>query len=85
MEKLNSLYFREFKFSHENSIIKTSINNNDIDSTNLNSEQISSNIIQPTESGNISFTKETISDKNSDTNFNRANSNSVKSDEKQNY
>ena len=46
MEKLNSLYFREFKFSHENSIIKTSINNNDIDSTNLNSEQISSNIIQ---------------------------------------
>ena len=83
MEKLNSLYFREFKFSHENSIIKTSINNNDIDSTNLNSEQISSNIIQPTESGNISFTKETISDKNSDTNFNRANSNSVKSDEKQ--
>ena len=81
MEKLNSLYFREFKFSHENSIVKSISNNNDIESTNLNSHQISSSIIKPTESGNISFTKETINSKNNEDNINRVDSNNLKSDD----
>ena len=88
MEKLNSLYFREFKSSFENNLINSRNNSNEIDSNKIGHNQINSNIIKPnlknigiikpTESGNISFSKDTSNTKNSETNVNSANSNNQK-------
>ena len=91
MEKLNSLYYREFKSSQTNSTI--SIDNNSkniIDSSNINSYHINSsiinndknisNIIKPNGSSNPSFIKNTLSDKDSETNINSTNSNKIKAD-----
>ena len=83
MEKLNSLYYREFKSNHENIAINTenNINMNNNDKININNNQIKSSIIQHKkknssklekkerkESDNINHNKENNSNnKNSET------------------
>ena len=88
MEKLNSLYFREFKSNFENNLIQNKSINNEIDSSKIGHNQINSNILKgneknvsilkQTESGNISFSKETSHNKNSETNINSISSNNHK-------
>ena len=79
MEKLNSLYFREFKSTHENEL-KNPINNNKINNeSNVGNNQINSSLIQKqeqknnnimktTESDDISLSKEILNNKISETN-----------------
>ena len=88
MEKLNSLYFREFKSIHENnnSIIKNSYNNNQtqsqIKSSIKNRNKTNSSKTEQTESDNFSsFNKENFSHKNSESNKSYTNySNNLKTD-----
>ena len=88
MEKLNSLYFREFKSIHENnnSIIKNSYNNNQtqsqIKSSIKNRNKTNSSKTEQTESDNFSsFNKENFSHKNSESNKSNTNySNNLKTD-----
>jgi hypothetical protein len=88
MEKLNSLYFREFKSIHENnnSMIKNSYNNNQtqsqIKSSIINRNKTNSSKTEQTESDNFSsFNKENFSHKNSESNKSNTNySNNLKTD-----
>ena len=89
MEKLNSFYFREFKSCHENNLSMSTTDNNKTNNDSINTNnnnQISSSILQnkknmeKTESGNINYIKENLSNKNSDANINYENTNKSKNE-----